>query len=393
MLKNRDFYKLILYGAGFGVFAGLVFVVMLRVVALGLQFIWGTVPAALGLADFRLYPLLACMVGGLLVGLLQRTFGDHPKPFQYSLAMFQQTGRFEYQYMPQGISAALTSLWFGVSLGPEAALMDVIGGSAQWFADRVRGTVDLERLTKRAPDQEPSKRWLAIPGIPAMLAAVLVMGGLGVADGFGYHFDPYIPQLMDLVYAVPLALVGVGMGALFIYSASWLQGLARPLAHRPVLLAVLGGIGLGLIASFTQDVLNSGQHELQHVYDERVLSGAILLIVLAMLKILATNLCIATNWKGGNIFPILFASGTMGLAFSVMLPGLHPLVGVVALMSAACTVVLRKAAISVLTLALLLPINLIGVAIVAAAVGAVLMKFLDVFPYPQMQALKKSTPV
>ena len=42
--------------------------------------------------------------------------------------------------------------------------------------------------------------------------------------------------------------------------------------------------------------------------------GVVMLVVLAMAKLFATSLLLATGWKGGYIFPIMFASIALGLA-------------------------------------------------------------------------------
>ena len=47
-----------------------------------------------------------------------------------------------------------------------------------------------------------------------------------------------------------------------------------------------------------------------------------MLIVLAVSKLLATTLLLATGWKGGYIFPIMFAGIALGLACDLLLPGL-----------------------------------------------------------------------
>ena len=45
-----------------------------------------------------------------------------------------------------------------------------------------------------------------------------------------------------------------------------------------------------------------------------------MLIVLAVAKLFATSLLLATGWKGGYIFPIMFASVALGLAVNLVFP-------------------------------------------------------------------------
>ena len=51
--------------------------------------------------------------------------------------------------------------------------------------------------------------------------------------------------------------------------------------------------------------------------------GALMLIVLALVKLFITTLCLATGWKGGYIFPTMFAGTALGMAAHLIFPG-HP---------------------------------------------------------------------
>ena len=55
---------------------------------------------------------------------------------------------------------------------------------------------------------------------------------------------------------------------------------------------------------------------------------AIGLIVLALIKLLVTTLCLATGWKGGYIFPTLFAGAALGTAAHLLFPGIPEAVAI-----------------------------------------------------------------
>jgi H+/Cl- antiporter ClcA len=46
------------------------------------------------------------------------------------------------------------------------------------------------------------------------------------------------------------------------------------------------------------------------------------MIVLALARLLVTTLCLATGWKGGYIFPTLFAGAALGTAAHVAVPAI-----------------------------------------------------------------------
>lgn len=66
------------------------------------------------------------------------------------------------------------------------------------------------------------------------------------------------------------------------------------------------------------------------------------LVLTALLKALATAINLASGWRGGAIFPLIFAGGAAGAACLAVLTELHPTAAIVAGLGAAATVGLRK---------------------------------------------------
>jgi H+/Cl- antiporter ClcA len=67
---------------------------------------------------------LVCTIGGLLVGVLVKIFGDHSGLFAKMMAEFGRTGRFNYLHVPGTVLMALDSLKAGASLGLETPTAD-----------------------------------------------------------------------------------------------------------------------------------------------------------------------------------------------------------------------------------------------------------------------------
>ena len=93
----------------------------------GIELIWEQAMLASGL-DARLFTILVCTLGGLMVGLLVNFFGDHNAIFAELMQEFGRTGRFDYRHAPGIVVTALVSLVSGGQPGPEAPLADACGG-------------------------------------------------------------------------------------------------------------------------------------------------------------------------------------------------------------------------------------------------------------------------
>ncbi len=84
----------------------------------------------------------------------------------------------------------------------------------------------------------------------------------------------------------------------------------------------------------------------------------------------ATSLLLSTGWKGGYIFPIMFSSAALGLAASLLFPGIPVAVAVAATMAGALVATLRAplfAALFTLVLVQKETASVIAVAVVISA--------------------------
>lgn len=136
-LNNKEFYTLLIWSAGIGFVVGLVTALVMRIIDWGIELLWHQIPYLLSPNhEISIYPLVVCTIGGLLVGLYQHYLGDHPPTFEKSLARFRETGLFENRYLPHGQITTLISLIFGESLGPGAALVDLVGGLSTFLSEK-----------------------------------------------------------------------------------------------------------------------------------------------------------------------------------------------------------------------------------------------------------------
>lgn len=369
----------------------------------GIDLIWDQAGLALGL-DARLFTILVCTIGGLLVGLLVKLFGDHNAIFAELMQEFGETGRFNYRPVPGIVITSFVSLIAGASLGPEAALADACGGLGTWASEKL----NLD---------EKETRTMGFGGLSAMLAAFITnpFGGalLGLESAQGgrtggqlyfwslfpsllasavativfvalsgsffdalYTFPDYTPQLRDLLVAVPLSLIGGLAGLLFWLVFRWLRRFMQPMNQHLVLRGLIGGLGMGVIGALLPLTLFSGEDQTLDLIQQASEIGFGMLILLAFSKLLITSLLLATGWKGGYVFPIMFAGVALGMACETLFPGVSIAVNVAAVLAGALVATLRAPLFAALFTLVLVDVDTAPVVAVAVLVSALMTAFL-----------------
>jgi H+/Cl- antiporter ClcA len=139
-----------------------------------------------------------------------------------------------------------------------------------------------------------------------------------------------------------------------------------------VLRGLVGGLGMGIIGALWPLTLFSGESETADLITHAAEIGVVMLIVLGIVKLFATTLLLATGWKGGYIFPIMFASIALGLALDLMFPGIPVAVCVAATMAGALVAALKAPLFAALFTMVLVQKETAPVIAVAVVVSALL---------------------
>jgi len=390
--KPAAYIKLLALVVVLGLICALVTFAFMALVHQGTGLIWEQAARALGL-DTRLFTVLVCTLGGLLVGLLVKLFGE-----------FGKTGRFNYRHAPGIVVTAFVSLISGASLGPEAPLADACGGMGTLMADRLKlderetrtmgfsgvssmlaafitspfsGAILGMESAQGGPGGLGTYFWVLFPSLLASAVATVVFVLLsGTFFETLYKFPTYAPRVVDLFYAAPLGLIGGAVGLLFMLSLGRLQRLLQPMKAHVVLRGLLGGLGMGLIGALLPLTLFSGEEQTTDLITHAAEIGVLMLIVLGVAKLFATSLLLATGWKGGYIFPIMFASVALGLAVSLLLPGIPVAVAVAATMAGALVAALKAPLFAALFTTVLVQKETAPVIAVAVVVAALLTALL-----------------
>jgi len=315
-----------------------------------------------------IFPLILATAGGLLVGVCLHVFGDHVLLLQQSLIEFQRTGRFEPRHLPAGLLTIYLSLIFGASLGPEVAAIDMGGSMGTLAGDRLRSRV----------------RTLSSAGIAgALVGFAIYLQITRTAGGALYPLPPPGELLpLYLLYAAILGLAGAAAGVLFIGAFRLFYRLMTPIAGRHLIRGVAGGVGLGIAGTVFPLVLFSGLNEFRTVLETGATAGATVLLLLVAVKIFASTWCMATIFKGGPIFPLIFAGGTLGLAVSLLVPAIPPAVAVPAVMAGMIVCVLKMPAAVIPIVALVfLQWEILIIVAIATVAGYYATRKIAMFPH------------
>jgi H+/Cl- antiporter ClcA len=142
---------------------------------------------------------------------------------------------------------------------------------------------------------------------------------------------------------------------------------------------VIGGLGMGIIGALLPLTLFSGEEGTSELIRRAAVIGVGTLIVLAICKLLATSLLLATGWKGGYIFPIMFAGVALGMAGKLLFPSVPTAVTVAATLAGALVTTLRAPLFAALFTLVLVQAETAPVVAVAVIVGSFMIALIALF--------------
>ena len=132
-LKNQ--LELWLFCALIGAVAGALVWILLKIMAVGTEFLWKWFP---GKTSVPYYTILICVAGATIIGIFRKIFGDYPEDLETVMEKVRAEKRYEYKNMLVMMVAALLPLLIGSSVGPEAGLTGIIVGLCYWAGDNLK---------------------------------------------------------------------------------------------------------------------------------------------------------------------------------------------------------------------------------------------------------------
>lgn len=290
--------------------------VVLRMVTGGIVLVWETIPEALG-SEPAWYVIGVLLLAAVLVYLVRTRLGDTGHSPLAGIGVQSLTPR---EYLA-AILAIVASLFGGVALGPEVALVAtgaVIGG-----------------LVARRMHVADATKVVRVGSLGAILALFVgpLLAGTLTLDG-----APTSVEVDQLAWAIVVAALTTIVVAISRLGASLVARAAGPRPHLGVLLAAAAVIGIAAVvfAARTGEsvlyVATSGEEAISELLTLTTVSTVVLVVVL---KSIAYAVSLGSGFRGGPFFPVMFIGAAVGLAMSLLLPdgpGLEAaaIVGVVA---------------------------------------------------------------
>ncbi|MED1918522.1 chloride channel protein [Bacillus thuringiensis] len=405
-MKLVGYSNLILYSLAVGGVTGLLTWSFLAIVSLTTHFLWVDLPKVMALENWT---LIVCVVGGILVGLCQKYFGNYPRKMDDVVAEFKETKRIDYHSGYKSAITAICVLSFGASLGPEAALVGIVGGLATWAGDVIKsfvkkktvfnehGDIMIEYSVEatigmifRTPlygastffeDREDSRR---IKLIKTLVYSITTVAGffvfilLSKIDNRQFSLADFGSAELgghEIIAIIPLILLGVLLGKVYEFFGYILPTILQPLEKYKIIKAVIGGGVLGGIGTVLPITLFSGEHQLTDLVAEWTDMSIYLLVAIGIVKLFLTEVCLATGWRGGHIFPIIFAGVSIGYAMSLLFP-IDPVTSVAIVTTALTSAVLQKPLAVLLILIMIFQVKLFLPMILAAYLPMYLRKMI-----------------
>lgn len=395
MFLNRALFLLsvILTGA----IAGSLVWLILFVMDSGLDLIWNQMSSWFG----TLYPVVMCIVGGIVIGLFAKRYGQYPEDLRAVMSKVKRDGGYGYDKLGRISVAAVLPLVFGGSVGPEAGLTGVIAGLCSWVSDRMRRFGrDFRELSEagvaatmsalftaplygfavgmsRRPEEDEGglklsgwmKAVVYVCAIAGALGALMTLNHL-IGGGMSLpHYEWEAIGSSELLWTIPLIIVGALAGWLFCIADASMSHLSERMGDRPVLKPVVAGAILGVCGVALPLTMFSGEAQVEVLDAQWAGMGAILLLATGLVKIVVTAMCVNMGWRGGHFFPVIFSGIAIGYGMSA-LTGADPIFCLCVVTAALVGGVMRKPLMAVLLLFLCFPVLAAIPMAVAAFIGS-----------------------
>ncbi|MFC6315594.1 chloride channel protein [Lapidilactobacillus achengensis] len=333
------------YGLFLSALIGVIGFIYIIVVEQLTALLWQHLPQQLGPRGGWVFLLVA--VGTVLVGLGHRYWGpDLPLTAERALNTLRQTSRLAYSHVGRNLLMALVILIFGAGVGPEAGLLSTTVALSVWQADKLRYyffrypalhklslgqrwrclltphryLLPFDQATAAKLGQRQQKRFLIATFIMNGIVAFVVLMRAAGLPSFVVKMGPTNWQWSDFWLALPLMIFGGALGVGYRWLSRQFTQWFDFWQNRPIAKATIGGLAIFAIGVWAPHLLFSGQSALSLAPILGLKRSPGWLEVAVLLKLLLLLICLNTGWRGGDIFPIVFAAITQGFVLAQLLP-------------------------------------------------------------------------
>ncbi len=306
----------------------------------------------------------------------------------------------DYKTFPGTLLSSFLSLFSGASVGPEGPIAFLIMEISAWLRARLKilndvalgfdvaalasaynGIVGSPIFTAIfATEFNVGKKdalkflaWNLVAGIIGYLFYVL----LGLQSFYSLMVFPSVDEITFLyvMYAVILGILGAAIALLI---GLLMKGMGtfmeRAFKDRIMTRILFAGVIIGAVCYVIPELMFSGESSIHSIINDPAQFGIALLLIMAVLKVFLLALSFKSGYLGGPIFPTIFACTMIGLALSLMFPGIPVGIFVCCLEVAVITLALGVPLTAILLIAVLSSVNqnLLALLVVSAVVAMIL---------------------
>jgi H+/Cl- antiporter ClcA len=163
----------------------------------------------------------------------------------------------------------------------------------------------------------------------------------------------------------------------------------EPMENRPVLLGLVGGLGLGITGIFLPLTLFMGSDQLQVLIDNYLEVSLLLLLLVVVVKIVLITFSFSTGFAGGYIFPSFFIGGTIGILIFRLFPFIPLAVCLVCVISGVSVSLLRSPIAIALIIAIVFEPELVPAMAISLVMGFI-VSYRYSLPYTRKRNRKES---
>lgn len=338
----------------------------------------------------RWYVFVMVMAGGMLIAVLRHWYAGEGLAEQIEATTRRAHARKARDALLLALMA-IVAVGFGGAVGPEAGILAVVSelsalvsmliarnAAEERFIAETGATGALGGLYGSPPggamlsqEQREAPRWqVYLAGVAGLLGFLVTAGWILPGNPIRIELPEHVSTRdgSDMLGAILPAIVGAAIGLLFVLMLPQIEKRLSRLGNIHVQ-TIAGTALFAALAACFPILLFSGHHELDAMLLWAQSAGIGLLLLLALLKALALALCLASGWRGGAAFPLLFIGAAAGAATLVLIPQIPVTVALVAGMSAALTVGMGRPIAAMLIAVLLIGPAALGSLCVGCLVG------------------------
>ena len=278
--------------------------IALLLVNAGIALVWETIPSGFESTP-AWYVVGVLLISAVLVYLVRSRIGDEGHSPIGGIAVSSLEPR-DYVGV---ILAILATLWGGIVLGPEVAL--VATGS-------VVGTVVARRMRFEAPAE--AKKVVGFGALGAILALFVgpVLAGTATLGSTPTAIE--VDQLAWAIVVAAIATVAVTLARLVAAILARATGGGPHFVILIVAAAVVAAAALIMQALTGESVLfivTSGE---EMIGDLPMLTSVGTVVAIIVLKTIAYAVSLGSGYRGGPFFPAMFVGAASGLLIALLLP-------------------------------------------------------------------------